>query len=96
MPALRVLSAAEPALAPCRAALPPLPPPGGVGAAGSGKQQHPLPITLVVASVDSGGLFHDAIVVRVCSAVYARFSVCCAVHQSFIHMRLLLVQSLGC
>lgn len=27
-------------------------------------QRKPLPITLVMASADSGGLFHDAIVVR--------------------------------
>lgn len=55
----------------CRAALPPLPPPGGAGAAGSGKPQRPLPITLVVASIDGGGLFHDAIVVRTFSTAYA-------------------------
>lgn len=34
-------------------------------------QQQPLPITLVVASVDGGGLFHDAIVVGIYCPAYA-------------------------
>lgn len=47
-----------------RAALPPLLPPGTREGAASGERQQPLPITLVVASVNGGGLFHDSIVVR--------------------------------
>ncbi len=42
------------------AALPPLPP---AGAKGAGEPQEALPVTLVVASIDAGGLFHDSVVV---------------------------------
>ena len=65
----------------CRAALPPLPPPAGAGTAGSRKQQRPLPITLVVASVDGSGLFHDSIVVTI--NFLRRHTQCCAVCWPF-------------
>ncbi len=48
------------------AAQPPLPPPAAADAAEGPKQEAAvrLPVTLVLASVDTSGMFHDSLVVR--------------------------------
>lgn len=55
------------------AALPPLPPLPQAGAEGTGEPQEALPVTLVVASIDASGLFHDSVMVSLYSCfLYVR------------------------